>query len=73
MIAESHEVDKIVEAVTDYVARRMIEREHALVATAAPAVVEKPRRGGFWIFVLGFVVGALALFGLALFATLRHL
>ena len=35
VIAESHEVADIVEAVTDYVARRMIEREHALVATPA--------------------------------------
>jgi hypothetical protein len=75
VIAESHEVAVIVDAVTDYVARRMIEREHALVATPAPGpvVVEKPRRSGFWTFVLGFVVGALALFGLALFATLRNL
>jgi hypothetical protein len=75
VIAESHEVTAIVDAVTDYVARRMIEREHALVATpvAAPAVVEKPRRGGFWSFVLGFILGAVALFGLALFASLRNL
>ena len=74
VIAESHDVAAIVDAVTDYVARRMIEREHAMVATpmAGPAV-EKPRRSGFWIFALGFVVGALALFGLALFATLRNL
>jgi hypothetical protein len=75
VIAESHDVAAIVDAVTDYVARRMIEREHALVATPAPepVVVEKPRRSGFWMFALGFVVGALALFGLALFATLRNL
>src|SRR6202048_2361531 len=75
VIAESHDVPVIVDAVTDYVARRMIEREHALVATpmAAPVVAEKPRRGGFWIFALGFVVGAVALFSLALFATLRNL
>src|SRR3954468_11851060 len=33
VIAESHEVPVIVQAVTDYVARRMVEREHALVAT----------------------------------------
>jgi len=75
VIAESHEVAAIVDAVTDYVARRMIEREHALVATAAPqpVVAEKPRRGGFWIFVLGFIAGAAALFALALFSTLRNL
>jgi hypothetical protein len=75
VIAESHDVAVIVNAVIDYVARRMIEREHALVATPVPApvVIEKPRRSGFWIFVLGFIVGAAALFGLALFATLRNL
>jgi hypothetical protein len=75
VIAESHDAAAIVNAVTDYVARRMIEREHALVATpmAEPAEIERPRRSGFWTFVLGFVVGAAALFGLALFATLRNL
>src|SRR6476660_2300881 len=48
VIAESHEVAAIVAAVTDYVACRMIEREHALVATAVakPAAVEPPRRRG---------------------------
>jgi hypothetical protein len=74
VIAESHDVVKIVDAVTDYVARRMIEREHALVATpvAEPAAVEPPRRRGrFWPFAFGFIVGALALFGLALLASLR--
>ena len=72
VIAESHEAAAIVEAVTDYVARRMVEREHALVATPAkPLVIEKPRRHGFWMFALGFVVGAVALFALALFAALR--
>src|SRR6476646_2772759 len=74
VIAESHDVAAIVDAVTEYVARRMVEREHALVATPAkPAVIEKPRRHGFWIFVLGFVVGAVALFALAIFAALRNL
>ncbi len=74
VIAESHDVTAIVDAVTDYVARRMIEREHALVATpmAAPAVVKK-RRSGFWAFVLGIIVGAAALFGFALYASLRNL
>jgi hypothetical protein len=75
VIAESHEVAAMVDAITDYVARRMVEREHALVATPMPEpiVAEKPRRGGFWTFVLGFLLGALALFGLALFATLRNM
>ena len=74
VIAESHEVNAIVEAVTDYVARRMVEREHALVATPAkPLVSEKRRRHGFWIFALGFVVGAVVLFALALFAALRSI
>jgi hypothetical protein len=75
VITESHDVAALVDAVTDYVARRMIEREHALVAAPAPApvVIEKRRRGGFWIFALGFIVGAIALFGLALIATLRSL
>jgi hypothetical protein len=73
VLAESHEVAVIVDAVTDYVARRMIEREHAMVATpmVEPVVTEKPRRSGFWTFALGFIIGAIALFGLALFATLR--
>src|ERR1700737_815187 len=70
VLAESHDVPVIVAAVTHYAARRMIERERALVATpmAAPVVAEKPRRGGFWTFALGFILGAVALFGLALFA-----
>jgi LPS O-antigen subunit length determinant protein (WzzB/FepE family) len=40
--------------------------------TAEPVAVEKPRRG-FWTFAFGFIVGVIALFGLALFATLRNL
>ena len=83
VLAESHDVPVIVDAVTDYVARRMIEREHAMVATPlpvaeapaapppAPAVVPK-RRGGIGMFVFGFVVGALALFGLALLTSWQN-
>ena len=45
VIAKSHEVPVIVDAVTGYVARRMIEREHAMVATpvAAEPVLRKSR------------------------------
>src|SRR6202049_3859311 len=58
VLAESHDVPVIVDAVTDYVARRMIEREHAMVATpiVEPVVAPKPRRSGFWTFVLGFLL-----------------
>ena len=77
ILAESHDVGTIVDAVTDYVARRMVEREHAMVATPMPApepvVIDKPPRNGFWMFALGFMVGGAALFGLALFAALRNL
>ncbi len=75
VIAESHEVPVIVDAVTGYVARRMIVREHAMVATpvaAEPVQEKKPRRRGFGMFVLGFVLGAVALFGLALYAGLKN-
>jgi hypothetical protein len=75
VIAESHDVPVIVDAITGYVARRMIEREHAMVATPPapePVVEMKPRRRGFGIFALGFVLGALALFGFALYASLQN-
>ena len=76
VIAESHDVPVIVEAVTDYVARRMVEREHALVV-ATPALepeekAPKPRRG-WGMFLLGLALGAAALFGLALYASLQAL
>jgi hypothetical protein len=76
VLAESHDVPVIVKAVTDYIARRMVEREQALAATVEPEVEEetKPRRrGGFWPFVLGVIVGAAALFALALYAALHNL
>jgi hypothetical protein len=74
VLAESHDVPVIVDAVTDYIARRIIEREHAMAVALAvePAPAEKRRRVGFGMFVLGFILGAIALFGLALFASLRN-
>src|SRR5215470_6660453 len=72
VLAESHEVGAIVDAATDYVARRMIEREQALAAAPEPEPEAPERRGsGVWTFVLGFVLGVAALFALALFAALR--
>src|SRR6266571_4981950 len=46
VLVESHDVGTIVPAVTDYVARRMVERERALVITPSIGPVEKPRRRG---------------------------
>ena len=74
VLTESHDVRVIVDAVTGYVARRMIEREHAMVAmpVAEPVAEKKPSRRGLGMFVLGFALGALALFGLALYASLNN-
>src|SRR6201995_1975524 len=50
VIAESHDVGAIVRAVTDYVARRMVERERAFAMprepVAAPVVAPQKRRRG---------------------------
>lgn len=75
VLAESHETGPIAQAITDYVARRMIEREHALTASPVPAAATEappPRRTrGIWMFVLGAVAGAAALFGVAFLMALR--
>src|SRR5437899_3960754 len=73
VLAESHDTSVISEAVTDYVARRMIEREHAMVVLPEPKpeVAEPPRRSRAWPFVFGFILGAAALFGVAVLAALR--
>ena len=71
VLAEAHDVPAIVKAVTDYVARRMIEREHALVTMPPPQVpppVKKPR-SRFWPFVFGVIFGVIGLFALALFVS----
>ncbi len=72
VLAESHEVAVIVRAVTDYVARRMVERERAMVVTSATDAVGKRRFGSLLIFVIGFIAGAVALFAVALLAALRN-
>ena len=74
VLAESHDVPVIVDSVTDYVARRMIEREHAMVVMPEPKpeVTEK-RRSRFWPFIIGVIVGAAALFGLAVVVSLRSM
>ncbi len=69
VIAQSNEVAPIVDAVTEYIARRMIEREQAMAVPITAAAANAPQKkpaGRFWTFVLGFVVGAAALFGVTL-------
>jgi hypothetical protein len=46
----------------------------ATVVEPEPDEEARPRcRGGFWPFVLGVIVGAAALFALALYAALHNL
>ena len=73
VLAESNDVPAIVEAVTDYVARRIVEREHALsVAVEIGAAAPLPRqRSRFGPFLIGALVGAAALFAAAMVASLR--
>jgi hypothetical protein len=79
VLAESHDVPVMVDAVTDYIARRMIEREHAMTVTLAPAaaapVAPAPvkRHSGLWTFAFGFAAGLAALFGFALVMALRQI
>jgi hypothetical protein len=76
VLAESHETADIVKAVTDYVARRLIERERALdedadlvnrvAAKEAARAVRRRRRRSLGALALGFVLGMLTLLVLAL-------
>jgi hypothetical protein len=51
----------------------MIERERAMVVPPEPKTEEPKRRprSRLWPFLLGFILGAAALFGLAVLAALR--
>ncbi len=66
VLAESSEIAEIVKAVTHYVAHRLIERERALAADPAPALVADGSSGKGWravqIFLLGLIVGSCAVF-----------
>src|ERR1700756_772704 len=78
VMAESHEIADIVKAVTEYVARRLVERERALdedpefitriARPEAARTLRRRRRRGWGAFVLGFVLGAIALLIAALLA-----
>jgi hypothetical protein len=79
VLAESYEVPAIVDAVTNYVARRLVERERALADDAssnqaiAKRAAELDRRKRRWsgvrTFLLGLIVGIGALVALAFLST----
>jgi hypothetical protein len=79
VLAESYDVPAIVDAVTNYVARRLVERERALADDAssnqaiAKRAAELDRRKRRWstlrTFVLGLIVGIGVLVALAFLST----
>jgi hypothetical protein len=76
VLAESQSIPEIVDAVTKYLAQRLIEREHALAAEEPPGIRDvreearlerkKKRRRALWAFVLGVLSGIGLLFAAAL-------
>jgi len=71
VLAESHEIGDMVQAVTTYAARRIVERDRALdedpdfISRVRPQAAARERRRRRWraagAFVLGFLLGVLAL------------
>jgi len=76
VLAETYEVPEMAQAVTRYVARRLVERERALADDAAPGQIvaqkilqiERNRRRwrAFRTFLYGMILGIAALFALAM-------
>ncbi len=75
LLAESIHIPEIVQAVTKYLAQRLVERERALAGTGTPLgdwrreakfERQKRRRHAIEIFVLGLMVGAALLIAAAL-------
>jgi hypothetical protein len=74
VLAESYEVPAIVEAITRYVARRLVERERALADDAGHGVAQSVlhrarrhrRRRSVVAFIFGLIAGVAALLALAM-------
>jgi hypothetical protein len=76
VLAESHEIDDMVRAITHYVARRLIERERALaddtpfgMGTSQKMLEDEQRRGrlrAFRTFLYGIAFAVAALFAIAM-------
>jgi hypothetical protein len=72
VLAESYEIRDLADAITRYVARRLVERERALAADGAVqptkgriADTTSAGRGVWWAFGLGVACGVAALFAFA--------
>ena len=82
VLAESHEIAEIVQAVTTYVARRIVERQRALdedpgfIQRVALSVAERERRRRRWravaAFLFGFALGVAALFAAGVLIAMRY-
>jgi hypothetical protein len=82
VLAESHEIADIVQAVTLYVARRLVERQRALdedpgfIQRVAQSAAERERRRRRWraigAFLFGFLLGLLALFAAGVLIATRY-
>ncbi len=76
VLAESHDIPDIVRAVTDYIARRLIERQRALdedpdfINRVAPKAAQRQDRRrrlrAFGVLALGFLIGVVTLIVVAL-------
>jgi hypothetical protein len=75
VVAEAAEVEPMVAAITQYVARRLVAREQMIAGiaseTESPVIAKAPepkprRRGGaaFFLFLFGLALGAAAVYGL---------
>jgi len=79
VLAESYEIRDVVQAVTRYVARRLVERERALADDSSrqqamsDAIGQREKRQRFFRglrnFIFGLIVGVGALFVLAMYYT----
>jgi hypothetical protein len=78
VLAQSTETEPMVDAVTNYIARRVVARNQALAATEPvmldqpkpPVAPARPSRASAWFaFFVGMIVGAIALFMLGVYLT----
>ncbi len=82
VLAELHEIPDIVQAVTTYVARRIVERQRALdedpefIQRVAKSAAERERRRRRWravgAFLFGFLLGLLGLFAAGVLIATRY-